>query len=202
MPAIKNKPKSADICPLCYQANLETELQYRPGSKFMYFCERGHEYDDREALSNLMMKIAKVRGSTSILATPDPAADLEPVPETETPKAERAPAPPPPVGLLVNEIDQARLKSVLGNFTDSSSLYGAVFALNEELKDLKSRVERLNGQKELMATEKLGGDMPITVLIPEAHVQTLKDTAAGFGMSVEKYMTERVAEGLKNYWYS
>ena len=197
MPALKNKPRPADICPLCYQANLETELQYRPGSKFAYFCERGHEYDDREALSNLMMKIAKIRGSTA-MAKSEPEPPPEPEPDVPV---EAVPHVVPENLFVVNEIDQQRLKTVLGNFTDSSSLFGAVFALNEELKDLKSKVERLDGKKDLFETEKSGGDMPITVLIPEAHVQPLKDTASGFGMTVERYMSGRIAEGLTNLWF-
>lgn len=202
MPAIKNKPKPADICPLCYQANLETELQYRPGSKFSHFCERGHEYDDRELLSTLMMKIAKVRGSTA-MTKPQPVPESGPEVKPQQP-APVEPVPPmvPDTLFVVNEIDQQRLKTVLGNFTDGSSLFGAVFALNEELKYAKSRVERLDAGTEVIKTENLGGDMPITVIIPEAHVQTLKDTSSGFGMSVDKYMTLRVSEGLTNRWYT
>jgi hypothetical protein len=185
--AVANKPKPRELCPECYKGGVENDLIYRPGAKFSHFCTAGHQWEDRDVLAAALLEMGRTRR----------AAAPPPVPE---PPKEEASA-PPDTRMRIEEVDRLRLESVLGKFTDSSSLFGAVFAMNEQMKDMRERVERAEARVLSGQIRKIGGDVPITLMIPERHVQPLEDVAKSGQMSLERYMNSRVEDGLDNLWF-
>jgi nitroreductase len=102
---------------------------------------------------------------------------------------------PVPRNLVEELIDCARLAGLLGDFTDSSSLFGAVFALNQELRDTKELLAMAQGVTEGT------GDVTIQLTIPERHVASIKDVAEANEMDIGRYMNLRVTEGLDAMWF-
>jgi predicted DNA binding CopG/RHH family protein len=171
---------------------LEIDLQYKPGGQFTHFCANGHQWDDREQLSAALMKMsAKLREKRDLNRTVAAPAITKP----DEPIDDR---------IKIDPIDKERMKSMLGaDFSDSSSLFGLIFAQNENIKDLREKVERAEARVMVQAMPRtIGGDVPITVNIPERHVEPIKDIAEAGGMSMERYMQAKIEEGLDNLWYS
>lgn len=186
--AIANKkPRMTELCPLCHQEGKERPLKYEPGGKFAHFCDDGHEFPDMEKLATLLAAMHMKKAP--VVAEPLAEVDL-----------------PPQVGIVIGDMDQARIQSILGPFTDSSSLFGALFAFNEELKHQREQVAKLNALRSQQLTgataPATGGDMSIEVFIPEEHIQPTMDVAEACGMDVTNYMRQRIKEGFTNGWYS
>ena len=76
-----------------------------------------------------------------------------------------------------------------------------VFALNEQIKDLQEKLQRAEARIIVGTIRPLGGDLPISIQVPERHVQPLKDIAESGGMTVDRFMQARIEDGLDNGWY-
>jgi hypothetical protein len=191
--AVANKPKPRELCPACYDLGVEIDLQYKPGGQFTHFCSNGHQWADRDQLSAALMKMSsQIRAKrTAAIAAAAPASSDAPQEIIDD-------------RIKIDPIDKERMRSLLGaDFTDSSSLFGLIFAQNENIKDLREKVERAEARVMVQTMpRKIGGDVPITVNIPERHVEPIKDIAESGGMSIERYMQAKIEEGLDNLWYS
>jgi|GEM_PF-3519020 hypothetical protein len=189
--AVANKPKPRELCPACYKAGIEADLTYKPGGKYSHYCVNGHQWDDREKLQSELMEMSALlreKKKAEVQQMEIPAAQPEVQVDTR---------------IKIDPIDKERIKSIVGSeFNDSSSLFGLIFAMNETVKDLREKVERAEARVLVQGTvRKIGGDFPITVNIPERHVESIKDVAESGGMSIERYMQARIEEGLDNLWY-
>jgi hypothetical protein len=183
MVAVANKPKPRNLCPTCFDAGIENDLTFQGRQ---HSCQAGHQFEDREVLSNLVLEMNKKRRA----ATPK---EPEPTPA--------APLAPPDNRIFIDDIDKERITSIVGEFTDSSSLFGNIFALNEGIKDVREKLQRAEDRMMISQVRKVGGDHAITLNIPERHVQPVKDIAESGGMSVERYMQAKFEEGLDNLWF-
>lgn len=191
MCAVQNKPKPRELCPSCYKEGIEEDLIYKPGGQFTHFCNKGHQWDDREVLSTALMEMsAAIRAKKTGQPAPPPPA----------PKVEEAPAIVDD-RIKIDQIDHERLKSLLGDFRDSATLFGMVFAMNEQIKDLQEKLSRAEARIVVGTIRPIGGDLPINIQIPERHVQPLKDIAESGAMTVDRFMQARIEDGLDNGWY-
>jgi hypothetical protein len=206
-------PRKQDFCPRCYlDKGEDVILAYRLGSTQPLRCDKDHIYEDREELSNLTHQMNEQRRALAPKADPPP------------PVIEEAPGTPSkidgditnPVGitglsidgvkpLTIPPIDMARLSSILGTFRDSSTLFGSVYALQQELKDTKELLKRAMDAKAVAKTgdapRKIGGDIMIQVIIPERHVEPVRDIAEANGMDITRYMNAKIEEGFDSMWY-
>jgi hypothetical protein len=106
------------------------------------------------------------------------------------------------VSVSIGRVDKVRLESILGSFNDSSTLFGSVFAMNEELGQLRDKFNRsIKATPNGSVGEEGNGDMAFRAIIPERHVQPIKDLAEGNGLTVEEYMNSRIEEGMDGMWY-
>lgn len=181
--AVANKPKPRNLCPICYNAGDENDLTFQGRQ---HSCPAGHVFDDREALSVLVLEMSKKRKA---LAPKEPeAAPIQPLPASDT-------------RIYIDDIDRERIISILGDFGDSSTLFGNLFAMNENLKDLREKLQRAEDRLMLSQVRKVGGDHSVTLSIPERHVQPIKDVAEVQAMSIERYMQAMFEDGLDNLWF-
>jgi len=192
--AIQNKPRPMDLCPTCYKEGKEVQLKYQPGAKYSHFCGNGHQWDDRDTLSAALMEMsAKVRA-----ANPQKNEDEE--------KSNNAAAANVFQNLegkiVIDRIDKERLESILGKFGDSSSLFGLIFAFNEQIKDLQEKLKRAEDKMAVSKVRKIEGDYPLEIQIPERHVQPLKDVAESGGMSLERYIQAQAVDAMDNGWWA
>jgi hypothetical protein len=201
MPAPK-KAKSPDMCPNCYLFEQKDEpLIFRPGSDLMHRCGRGHRYEDVDALQNLTMQMIRKKEAIEVAANP-PAPSTEPA----APLVVAA-----PTGIQISQDDQVRIQSILGKFTDSSSLFGMLYALNEELKEAKDQIATLKmvQQAAKMSPGASGpttsmnpdGNMVIQTIIPEQYVQPLIDIAEANAMDVVTYFNSVIDNALPSGWF-
>jgi len=184
MAAVVNKPKPRTVCPLCYNAGVENDLTFQGRS---HSCSAGHTFEDREVLSVLVLEMNKKRKA---LAGPEPVAP-----------APAQPLPPPDNRVYIDDIDQQRIAAIIGEFGDSSTLFGNLFAMNESIKDLREKFQRAEDRIMISQVRKVGGDHSVTLSIPERHVQPIKDVAEAQSMSIERYMQAMFEDGLDNLWY-
>ena len=126
----------------------------------------------------------------------------------------RAAAPPPPPApeavipeipndprIKIDDIDRQRIASLIGDFGDSATLFGNLFAMNESIKDLREKLQRAEDRLMLSQVRKVGGDHSISLNIPERHAQPIKDISDSGGLSVERYMQAKLEEALDNLWF-
>jgi hypothetical protein len=200
--------KKTDFCPLCkLQKDIDNKLDYRPGSTISHVCSEGHEFDDRETLTNLMTQAFSRKPEPVILENRE--LDPEYVKAIESGAVITDATAPMSHGgkaMIIGPVDVTRLSTILGHFTDSSSLFGSVFSLNQQLAETKDLLQRAMDAKRVSKiptgkTRKVGGDMVIELLIPERHVQPLIDLAGANGMDLERYMNARTEDALDNQWF-
>lgn len=198
-------PKQQNMCPRCYlQDGIDEPIIYHLGSTQPMRCNNSHIYEDREELSALTKQMLDQKRALSPKADPPP-------PVIEDPEAKidgdiTNPLPTVGVkGLSVPPIDVVRLTLILGSFRDSSSLFGAVFAISQELKDTKELLQRAQSAKTVSSVGQgpkvVGGDLIVQLVIPERHVVPINDIAEANGMDVTRYMNAKVEDGLDNMWY-
>mgnify|MGYP001612871475 CR=1 FL=1 len=185
MPAVANKPKPRSLCPLCYNAGIEQDLM---SQGFFHCCNNGHKYTDREQLSQLVLEMNLKRRA----AAPAPAPAPEAAPPADAAVTDHR--------VKIDDIDKERLQSIVGPFGDSATLFGAIFAMNESMKDLREQLERTAARVAAGQVRKIGGDYPMVYNVPERHVQPVKDVAEAGGMSIERYLQAQFDEALDNLW--
>jgi hypothetical protein len=205
------------MCPKCYlQDGIDESLIYHLGSTQPLKCKNEHVFEDREELSVLTKQMLDQKKSLAPKAdTPPPILD-EPLPPPDpNNKAGESTLPIGSTGLNIDgvksltipPIDMARLASLLGTFRDSSTLFGSVFAISQELNDTKELLRRLQDAKSVSkigpgeAPRIVGGDIVVQLVIPERHVSPIRDIAQANGMDITRYMNAKVEDGLDNQWY-
>lgn len=206
----KQALKIQDFCPRCYlENNSDVVLTYHPGSGTSHSCEFGHEYDDRELLAQLMQQASQQRSGKKPKA-PDPVKQDIPAPSQDQTLVEaqdnKEDGSKPEIvdqskGIFIGAVDFSRLSSIIGHFSDSSSLFGAVFALNQELLDTKEALRLSREARNFTAAGPTGGDVLVQVVVPEAHVVPMTDVAESNGMDLASYLSDRVNWALSNMWF-
>ena len=200
----KARQEQRDMCPKCLiEKGEQVPLIIRFGSGEPIKCANGHSFEDREELSNLIMEASKTAiGFSARSESEKPESSdygLEVV-EEKTEGAmpltqERAEA-----GVFIDAVDIARISSIVGSFSDSSTLYGAIYALNEELLRQRAEADRLRKAVSNVVSG-TGGALSVTVNIPERHVEVIKDIAESQGLDVATYLNSLIEHGMDNGWY-
>jgi hypothetical protein len=196
-------PKS--MCPRCYlQDGMDEPITYNLGSTQPLRCKNGHIFEDREELSVLTKQMLDQKKALAPKADPPP-------PQIEEPEAKidgdiTNPLPTTGVRAInITPIDVVRLTSLLGTFKDSSTLFGSVFALQQELKDTKELLQRAQSARNVAnvgeSPKVIGGDAIIQLVIPERHVGPINDIAEANGMDITRYMNAKIEDGLDSMWY-
>jgi hypothetical protein len=187
-----------DPCPICYFDQKEiTPLQYTPG-RFEHYCEKGHTFPDRDVLVTQLQKVnAAIRADAPKPVAPEPPAET---PAADPTFDETAPIAHGDKSIVIGPVDFVRLTQLLGHFTDSSSLVGSVFAINQQLLDAKELYERLSARAQVSKTRKLGGEETFEAIIPERHVEPIRAVAEANNMSVDRYMNAWLEEACDNNW--
>ena len=207
-------PKRNDLCPRCYLENgVDEPLVYKLGSTQPLKCGNNHVFDDREELSVLTRQMLERKKSLAPkVDLPPPVVD-EPLPppdlENEAGESTNPLDTKGVQGMVIPPIDMVRLTTLLGTFRDSSTLFGTVYALTQELKDTQELLRRAQaaravantGSKQPESVRAMGGDVAIQLVIPERHVGSLNDIAVANGMDITRYMNAKVEDGLDSLWY-
>lgn len=213
------KERKPDFCPKCFlETGIDNPLIFRLGSTQPLKCNKEHVFEDREVLSNLTREMIDTKKAKN---PPKPVPTLDIVVDQAEPGTDKTvvtmveikdPTDPIPVpsgtkGINVSPIDFVRMSQIIGHFTDSSSLFGAIFAINQELNDTKELLRRAMDAKSVSSigggpgVRKIGGDEIIQVIIPERHVQPIRDIAESNGLDVTRYMNAKIEDGLDCQWY-
>jgi hypothetical protein len=209
-----------DNCPLCYLTNRVYEPLMMQGPKNFPCCAHGHEYPEREDLTLLMTQ-----------AFPKPTPAPVPFPPRSPQPVQQLDSHPPKLNLPgpkgapdesreekkqtsreiptesssrigIDEINYVRMSDILGHFTDASSMYGAIFALHQELLDTKELLQRAETSKKVAeGPRRVGGDAVIQLIIPERHVESVRNIAEANSLDETRFMNSAVELGLDNGWF-
>ena len=205
-------PKKENLCPRCYlQSGQDIPLIYNLGSTQPLKCKNDHVFEDREELSTLTRQMLDQKRALAPKAETPPLT-LDPLPPPdEANKAGQSTNPLPTEGvqgMIVPPIDMVRLTSLLGTFRDSSTLFGTIYALTQELKDTKELLKRATDARAVSSIggpgappRAIAGDIIIQLVIPERHVAALNDISQANGMDVTRYMNAKVEDGCDNMWF-
>ena len=196
-------PKS--MCPRCYlQDGVDEPITYNLGSTQPLKCKNGHVFDDREELSVLTKQMLDQKKALAPKVDPPPPVIDEP--EAKIDGDITNPLPTTGIkGVMISPIDVVRLTSLVGSFRDSSTLFGSVFAIQQELKDTKELLQRAQSARAVASIgsgpKVIGGDVIVQLVIPERHVGPIQDIAEANGMDITRYMNAKVEDGLDSMWY-
>jgi hypothetical protein len=201
MPAA-NAKKPEVYCPQCYLESSAKVVLNQDG--FVSVCGRGHRFEDREALSDLMMDaLQKMRANRKPQAPPQPteeeirnAADLTVIDRSEGGNGSLRAS-----EIAINAVDFSRMASIVGHFTDSASLFGAIHALNQELENTKELLQRAETSRKIGDIHKLGGDLAMEIVIPEQWVTPIRELAEANGLTLERYMAGMMEYALERGWF-
>lgn len=198
------------LCPKCKEDGIELYATWAKNGKEIT-CSRGHAFYDhndfnisvskperkkKEKESNKIMqkifnKDEDLKGGMFNPDKGDEAIDGFPVHPSAVEQRKET-------DVVLDDVNKARLESLLGEFADASSLVGRVFAMNEEKKDLQDLIK--NAKKLKVGEEDgkvlAGGDLELKCIIPERHVQPLMDMAHGWSASTTRYFNERLSSLL------
>jgi hypothetical protein len=187
-------------CPECTKEKLDIQAT-RKSDKEGVVCPRGHTWKN---LDDYYQNISPTKRKqmeksergfkdivSGIFSPGSGKTEGSAPPPTDAPPAVNT---PDPNSLLVDEIDKARLTSLLGEFSTASDLVGLIFSLNEEKKALE---DKITSATKIKAGEEDGkvlasGDIKFEAIIPERHVQPLIDLSHSWNSSVTRYMNERL----------
>jgi hypothetical protein len=105
-----------------------------------------------------------------------------------------------PDDISIDEVNKARLESLLGQFGDISSLVGLVYAALAEKKDLEDLIKNAKKAKVGEEDGKVlpSGDLQFSGVIPERHVQPLIDLSHSWNRNVTDYINERLIDLFDN----
>jgi hypothetical protein len=205
-------PKRLDLCPKCYlEQGQDIPIVYNLGSTQPLQCKSGHVFEDREELSNLTRQMLDQKKALAPKADVPPPILDDPLPAPdESNKIGQSTNPLPTDGvrgMVIPPIDMVRLTSLLGTFRDSSTLFGTVYALTQELNDTKELLRRVNDKQTVQKAgsqappRAVGGDLVVQLVIPERHVNPINDIAEANGMDITRYMNAKVEDGLDSMWF-
>lgn len=192
------------LCPDCYLTQgIDTPLISRPGS--ILRCELGHSWQGNDHYSD--MEILEQRQSMARHKRNELAKQANP-PEQEATVSAIVQA--NDTDIVIGKEDQNRITSIIGEFSDSSSLFGSIFALQQDLraaqdelqlarKHAASSANKTNGTPEPQMMS--SGDMKVVVTVPERFVQGLKDISEANSTTPEAYMDAVIANGFDGGWF-
>lgn len=188
-------------CVRCEATGIDSKC-YRMTNQIGITCQMGHEFADegdyvkgivvkeRRKMDKDQQKAVKAASeSGQTKSNPDRNPDIV------SAKIEKQ-----PTDISIDEINKARLETLLGEFNDSSSLVGRVFAMNEELKELKdviktSKKSKVDAEDGVIVAS---GELKVECFVPENHVQPMIDMAHSYSQSVQRYMNERLIDLFDN----
>lgn len=153
---------STELCPRCQFQGTHTNFLKNQEGRWEAFCDGGHKFPDTEGLR------AEVK-----------AAQMA-YPETAPHKAVAAPAPPVPTTLTIGVDDKQELERVLGvAFTGSGDLKGAIYSMQEDLKQARLMAEGAKATAEKVTAQAGGtlGPGQVIITIPEWAVSAVEEQA-------------------------
>lgn len=187
-------------CPTCIlDAGVKRPLDQ---NGFISTCGGGHRFEDREELSALMMAATeKLRGGKKATVPPPVTLSPEETAGQDVTIINKSGNGSPNGGIGINPVDFSRLTGILGHFTDGASLFGAVYALNEQLLTTQELLQRAEASRRITEIRKIGGDVSFQAIIPERWVESVQQIAEANGLTVERYMAAMIEDGLDKGWF-
>ena len=174
---------STELCPRCqFQGNHSNFLKNQEG-RWEAFCDSGHKFPDTEGLR------AEV------------AAAQQAYPDTAPTKAVAAPPPPVPTTLTIGVDDKQELERVLGvAFTGSGDLKGAIYSLQEDLKQARVEAAGAKLSAEKVTSQQTGalGPGQTIITIPEWGVSAVEEQAQFTGTLPTVWVQEQFEVFLEN----
>jgi hypothetical protein len=189
-------------CPECYlMGNHEVALESRPGSNPK--CPNGHTWDDMEVLQNrLALARNKRAAAEGKPADPNPEEQKKKVAAMQKPKGDE---------VVISADDYQRISAKVGDFPDGATLFGKIHSLFMDINNLTEELNNLRTKQSQAATAPAssdpapvavaGGDMKLEIVIPEQHVQPIKDMAEATHTSTVRYVNGVIESGLANGWF-
>lgn len=184
------------FCPACEEEGAKQHATFSKNQTEIT-CPRGHLFSDigdfgngitkeeRKKINKLTRQKKTVSEKSEAGTVQSPAAKPEKV-EVSYSK-----------DILINEIDKARIASLVGEFQDASTLTGMIFAMKAELDELKESKDK--ARKLIMTVDPKedgkiveSGDMTFIAIIPERHVEPIRDLATNWSATITRYMNERM----------
>lgn len=213
--------KVQSLCPDCYLVDgMDTPMDVRPGQALR--CSRGHTWgsggdsDFGGAASSMEIydqRQAMARHKRAQMAKQEN-------PEAAVQEQAQGPVVPAAVQqntgeeLVIDKENRARISALVGEFNDAATLFGTIFALSQDIRDLQDQLKAAMSAQQASAGAQArpagddpgmlrehAGDMAVTVLIPERHVVPLKDIAEAQGTDVPSYVNTIISGGLDNSWF-
>ena len=181
------------LCPTCRFGGMhENYLKNREGV-FGTFCDAGHMFNDtadmQEAIKRANAKFGKPAPvQASVPAKPDPTPEEKKAAATREFKAEV---------LVVDHENRDRIQKILGvNITGPADLYGAIFAMKEELKTAqKSVAQEVPGQGPVALRKD-----QVVITLPEWCAESFRDFAQGMGIEIEEFANQQFEEYLRGLY--
>lgn len=203
--------KTQSLCPDCYLVDgIDTPIDIRPGQELR--CPIGHSwgigdsdssggmtamerYDQRQAMAR--HKREQIRKQEN------------PEPESNEPKVSAIVKSNTGDEIIIDKESRQRISALVGDFPDGATLYGAIFSLAQDMRDLQDQMKALQQSKVISAAlpadsgmaKNADGDIAVMVMIPERHVVPLNDIAEAQGCDVPLYVNSIISSGLDNGWF-
>jgi hypothetical protein len=178
-------------CPKCAEEELDI-YAVRAKNGVTITCSRGHAFDNDLDYSRGITKSERKKMKKADKKAMDNIMGAMENPEkSETPAIQTV----DPSDFVIDEVDKARIEALLGEFSDSSTLVGKIFALDQEKKELASTIRNARKIKVEAEDGKIleSGDLKIEGIIPERHVQPLLDLSHSWNQSVTRWVNERLS---------
>ena len=174
---------STELCPRCQFGGVHNNYLKNQEGRWEAFCDGGHKFPDTEGLR------AEVKAAQAAY------------PETAPQKAVPGPPPPIPTTLTIGVDDKQELERVLGvAFTGAGDLKGAIYSLQEDLKQARVEAQGAKLSAEKMTSQQTGGLGPgqVIVTIPEWGVSAVQDQAQFTGTLPTVWVQEQFEVFLEN----
>jgi hypothetical protein len=191
-----NKP--VGMCPVCEEEKVNSyAVISRNGVEIT--CPRGHAFRDLNDFGQAITKDERKKmekqmdkNASSLFGTRKLDDGMVPAMITTNPE-----------DLSIDEVNKARLETLLGEFSDVSSLVGLVYSLNEEKKNMEDIIRNAKKAKVGEEDGKVlpSGDLQFSGVIPERHVQPLIDLSHSWNRNVTDYVNERLIELFDNMMF-
>jgi hypothetical protein len=190
-------------CPDCYLFDGKDVELPAPRTGATYKCPLGHAWDDIGDLQNRQDMARNKREQLAPKEVPEEVAATVPLAARASGKE-----------VVISDSDKERIVKLLGSdFTDGSSLFGTIYSMAQDVKSLEDQlaaakktpdpaaIAALNPQLKAGMDVLESGDLPVTVLVPEAYVIPLRDIAEANGTTIPEYMNAVIANGFSGNWF-
>jgi hypothetical protein len=160
-------------------------------------CPRGHVFSD---MNDFNEGVTKQERKKMKKETDKRTEDLFGSTRQIDPEAVPAIIQKNPSDMSIDDVNKARLETLVGQFSDISGLVGLIYSALQEKKDLE---EMIRNAKKAKVGEEDGkvlpsGDLQFSGVIPERHVQPLIDLSHSWNRNVTDYVNERLIELFDN----